>query len=310
MSEHQYLNLCKRIIEDGTDIYNERTGKTCRTVIGETFTYNVGTGEFPLVTTRKAPYKAAIAEMIGYLRGYNNANDFKALGTPTWLANANENEAWLANPYRNGDGDMGKAYRFREYEVLIPVQQVTNVGRVVCADIKNKQNPSKPEMHLVKVDQYKNIIDKLTQGIDDRRLIMSAHAPHFKDYACLDACMHTHHFSLIDGVLYLDSFQRSVDCPLGLVFNMVQVYFLLAITAQITGHKAGTARHHMVNCHIYDDQIELMKEQLSRTPYNSPMLKINENIKTLHDLETWVTMDDFELVNYKHHAPIKYPFAV
>lgn len=292
MIEKQYLNLCKRILEEGHDIKNERTGKVCRTVIGETFTYNVGEGEFPLVTTRKAPYKAAIAEMIGYLRGYTSAYDFKDLGTPTWLANANENEQWLSNIRREGDGDMGIAYRFRGYTVQV-------------------FNTKTAQWETVHVDQYRDqVIKTLLSGKDDRRMIMSAYAPHFKDYACLDACMHTHHFSLVDGVLHLDSFQRSIDVPLGLVFNMVQVYFLLAITAQITGHKPGLARHHMVNCHIYDDQIELMKEQITRTPFESPVLMINEDIKTLQDLETWVTMDDFDLLNYGHHEPIKYPFAV
>ena len=81
--------------------------------------------------------------------------------------------------------------------------------------------------------------------------------------------------------------------------------------AQITGKKAGKAYHKIVNAHIYEDQLELMQEvQLKREPFPSPQLKINPNITSLEDLETWVTMDDFEVVGYQCHDAIKYPFSV
>ena len=92
----QYLDLCQRIVDEGVWVDNERTGKRCLTVINADLTYDVGGGEFPLVTTRKSFYKSAIAEMIGYIRGYDNAADFRKIGTKTWDANANENEDWLA----------------------------------------------------------------------------------------------------------------------------------------------------------------------------------------------------------------------
>jgi len=49
---------------------------------------------------------------------------------------------------------------------------------------------------------------------------------------------------------------------------------------------------------------------LKREPYPLPKLKINPDIKTLQDLETWVTVDDFELIGYEHHPAINYPFSV
>ena len=87
----QYLNLCQRIIEEGTWVENERTGKRCLTVVNADLEYQVGTNQFPMITTRKSYWKAAIAEMIGYIRGYDNAADFRQLGTKTWDANANLN---------------------------------------------------------------------------------------------------------------------------------------------------------------------------------------------------------------------------
>src|SRR5690606_5529204 len=97
-SVKQYLDLCQRIVDEGVWIANERTGKRCLTVINADLEYRVDRNEFPLITTRKSYWKAAIAELLGYIRGYSNAADFRALGTPTWDANANLNEAWLANP--------------------------------------------------------------------------------------------------------------------------------------------------------------------------------------------------------------------
>jgi thymidylate synthase len=123
--------------------------------------------------------------------------------------------------------------------------------------------------------------------------------------------MHTHTFSLLEDTLYLTSYQRSCDVPLGLNFNQIQVFTLLALMAQITGNKPGLAFHKIVNAHIYEDQVELMRDvQLKREPYPSPKLEINPDIKSLKDLETWVTLDDFSITGYQHHDAIKYPFSV
>ena len=281
----QYLDLCQRIIDEGVWIENERTGKRCLTVVNADLEYRVDKNEFPLITTRKSFYKAAIAEFLGYIRGYDNAADFRKLGAKTWDANANLNDAWLNNPHRKGEDDMGRVYGVQ--------------GR----------SWAKPDGGFV--DQLKKIVDNLKRGIDDRGEIMSFYNPGEFHMGCLRPCMHTHNFSLLGDTLYLTSYQRSCDVPLGLNFNQVQVFFFLAIMAQITGHKPGVAYHKIVNAHIYEDQLELMRDvQLKREPFPSPKLIINPDIKSLEDLETWVTMDDFKVEGYEHHDAIAYPFSV
>lgn len=281
----QYLDLCQRIIDEGVWINNERTGKRCLTVVNADLEYRVDRNEFPLVTTRKSFYKAAIAEFLGYIRGYDNAADFRKIGCKTWDANANLNDAWLNNPHRKGEDDMGRVYGVQ--------------GR----------RWAKPDGGHI--DQLRKIVDNLSKGIDDRGEIMSFYNPGEFHMGCLRPCMHTHNFSLLGDTLYLTSYQRSCDVPLGLNFNQVQVYFFLAIMAQITGHKPGVAYHKIVNAHIYEDQLELMRDvQLKREPYPSPKLIINPDIKSLEDLETWVTVDDFQVEGYQHHDPIAYPFSV
>ncbi|MFW5449963.1 MAG: thymidylate synthase [Methylophagaceae bacterium] len=281
----QYLDLCQGIIDEGTWIENKRTGKRCLTIINADLSYDVANNQFPIITTRKSYWKSAIAEILGYIRGYDNAADFRALGTKTWDANSNDNQDWLNNPHRKGQDDMGRVYGVQ--------------GR----------RWQKPDGSTL--DQLRKLVDNLSNGIDDRGEIITFYNPGEFDMGCLRPCMHTHTFSLLGDTLYLTSYQRSCDVPLGLNFNQIQVFFLLQIMAQITGNKAGQAYHKIVNAHIYEDQLELMRDvQLKREPFESPKLHINPDIKTLEDLETWVTMDDFDVTGYQCHEPIKYPFSV
>ena len=106
-----YIALCRRVIDQGVWVENARTGKRCLTVINADFEYDVSDGNLPVLTTKKLFWKPAIAEMLGYLRGYQNAAQFRALGCNTWNANANDNAAWLANHYRDGEDDMGRQER-------------------------------------------------------------------------------------------------------------------------------------------------------------------------------------------------------
>ena len=281
----QYLALCQRIVDEGVWIENERTGKRCLTVVNADLNYDVANNQFPIITTRKSFWKAAIAELLGYLRGYDNAADFRELGTKSWDANANENEAWLNNPVRKGDDDMGRVYGVQ--------------GRTW----------QKPDGSTI--DQLGKIVNNLQKGLDDRGEILTFYNPGEFDLGCLRPCMHTHNFSLLGDTLFLTSYQRSCDVPLGLNFNQIQVFTLLALMAQITGHKPGMAYHKIVNAHIYEDQLDLMTSvQLKREPFDPPQLNINPDIKSLKDIETWVSLDDFEVIGYQHHDPIAYPFSV
>lgn len=287
----QYLDLAKRTMDTGHDTYNRRTGFVCRTIINADLEYNVGAGEFPLVTTRKSAYKAAIAELLGYLRGYDNADQFAAIGCNTWHANANENKAWLDNPNRKGHGDMGRVYG-------VQGRDWRSYDKWLTPDFKS-------------TDQLLKIVQNLKNGIDDRGEILSFWNPGEFSQGCLRPCMHTHTFSLLGDTLHLTSYQRSCDVPLGLNFNMVQCYTLLALMARVTGYQAGKSYHKIVNAHIYENQFDTMKLQLSRTPSDiKPSLIIDPAIKTMEDVLTWVTPEHFQVVNYVPQDPIKHAFAV
>ncbi len=251
--EIEYMKLSQKILDEGVWVENKRTGTRCLTIIGHTFQYNVGKGEVPLLSTKQSFPVSAVAEILGYLRGYTNAQQFADIGSPTWFANANDNQAWLNNLHRKGENDMGKVYGA--------------IGRDFGG-----------------IDLLEKVYKNLDRGIDDRGETLTFWKPDDFDKGCLRPCMRTHTFSILGDTLHLTSESRSVDHCLGSNFNSIQCYFLLALMAKVTGLKAGIATHHMINVHIYEDHLKGLKEQMSR-----PIIELNPSLK----IKPWVCgLDD------------------
>lgn len=292
----QYTDLMNRIIDQGEWIFNERTGKKCKVIINADLEYDF----CPLVTTRKSFYKSAIAEFVGYLRGYSSAADFRALGTKTWDANANLNEAWLDNPYNKGRDDMGRVYGVQ--------------GRSWAKPEAWKKGPNgeqyKSTYSSDYVDQLKQVYENIKSGSDNRGEIISFYNPGEFHMGCLRPCVLMHQFSLVGDVLHLHSYQRSCDVPLGLNFNMVQCYFFLRLMAQITSKACGTVYHKIVNAHIYEDQYADAQVEAERKPFPAPHLFIDPSIQTLEDVEKVFTLDHVNIMDYQYHPAIKYPMSV
>jgi thymidylate synthase len=215
----------------------------------------------------------------------------RALGTKTWDANANENAAWLKNERRNGEDDLGLIYGAvaKNWPVVVP--------------------DGEPHVSYV-TDLFHKVYKNLREGRDDRGEIITFWNPGMFHLGCLRPCMYEHQFSLLGDDLYLNSTQRSNDLPLGCTANMIQVWLFLRLMAQITGKNPKFAHHRSVNSHIYKNQLELVPVQLEREMLAEPTIDINPDIKTLEDLETWVTLKDFEITYPEFHPAIRYPFAV
>lgn len=304
----QYLKLGRRILDEGEWAFNERTGKNCLVVINHDMEYDVGAGELPIDTTRESNADGAIAEILGYVRGYDDAEHFKALGTGTWMANAKA-KSWLGNKFRNlvyqlipgNQGKlppptfMGRPYGKQLREWIIPERFIP----------KDEFNPQRTVDQLLKV--YKN----LKNGKDDRGEILMMWNPGENHLGCLKPCLYSYHFSLLNGKLYLNATQRSCDVPLGLNYNMVQCYTLLAVMARITGHKPAKVFHKIVNAHVYEDQIDNFREHMKREADDQkPTLHLPEKLQTLKDVETWLTPKDFTIEGYNPQGAIKYAFSV
>lgn len=293
----QYTDLMRKIIHEGEWIKNERTGKSCKTIINVDLEYDF----CPIVTTRKSYWKSAVAEFMGYIKGYDNASDFRTMGTKTWDANANLNQAWLNNPHRKGEDDMGRVYGVQGRSWRKPYYYESKA-----------QGSTKFFHDDCYVDQLAKIYNNLKNGQDDRGEILSFYNVGEFHMGCLRPCIHTHQFSLVNGTLHLHSYQRSCDVCLGGAFNMVQCWFFLQLMAQITEHKVGKVYHKIVNAHIYEDQYETALIEASRNPKQcSPVMAIGSHIKTLEDVESVNHVDELglTLTGYEHHPALEYPMS-
>jgi len=278
----QYLDVCRKALAG--QFKENRTGVPTVGYTGDMMKFDLSKG-FPVVTTKKFAFKACIAEMLCFLRGYTNASSFRAIGCKVWDDNANKNETWLANPFREGKDDLGPIY--------------------------GKQARAWQTYGGQHIDQLERVYLALLAGDDDRRLIVSHWNVGELEKMALVPCHALYKFSLWDNQLHMTMWQRSCDLPLGVPFNITGYAWLLSVMAHITNYDVGTFTWFGDDIHIYKNQIDAMENvQLKRAPHKLPNLEINPTILDLRDLETWVTPNDFELIGYTHDEAITYPFSV
>ena len=278
----QYLALLNDILENGTRQAN-RTGIDAISLSGAMLKFNLKDG-FPVVTTKKLAFKACKAELIAFLRGYDNAAQFRELGCNFWDQNANENKAWLANPNRKGVDDLGRVYgvQWRNWK--------TKIGRI---------------------DQVQNAIDEIMHNPTNRRIIVNGWRPDEFDQMALPPCHVLYQFivTVEKRELNLCMYQRSSDLFLGVPFNIASASLFLNIIAKLTRYTPGTFTHFLADAHIYVNHIDQVKEQLSREPLPLPTLNITGtpwtdwNINTIHP-------DQISLISYQSHPAIKAEMAV
>ena len=101
-------------------------------------------------------------------------------------------------------------------------------------------------------------------------------------------------------------YQRSCDMFLGVPFNIASYALLTMMVAQVCGYELGEFIHTLGDTHIYHNHFEQVREQLSRTPYELPQMRINPDVKDINDFK----YEDFELLNYKSYEAIKGKVAV
>lgn len=287
----QYLDLLKTVLSEGTRQAN-RTGIDAITTTGEIMKFKMSDG-FPAVTTKKLAFKTMVGELLGFLRAYDNAADFRALGCNIWDQNANENEAWLNNPNRKGVDSLGRIYG------------------VQWRDYRGSDGSS--------IDQVCVAIKTIMNNPTNRRIIIDAWRPDEFHLMALPPCHVLYEFTVNveKGELNLAMLQRSADCLLGVPFNVASASLFLSLMARLTSLKAGTFTHFLK--HIYANHLDQVNEQLTREPFDLPTLKLSDNIKSLKKDATDEEIDqalrsiepsDIALENYQSHAAIKAPMAV
>ena len=283
-----YLDLLRDILDNGTRQAN-RTGVDAISIPGAMLRFDLADG-FPAMTTRKLAFKSVVGELLGFLRGYDNAADFRALGCRIWDQNANENAQWLASPHRKGTDDLGLIYPWRRL----------------------------PGADGTLLDQVMNVLLAIRERPTDRRIIIDTWRPELFDRMALPPCHLCYQFivNVERNELNLCMFQRSADVFLGINFNVSSAALLLSIVAHLTGYTPRYFTHFLGDAHIYVNHIDQVNEQLTRTPGTLPTLVINERIPrgspTSFD-PSWIDRvepSDFTLRDYHPQAAITAPMAV
>jgi thymidylate synthase len=286
----QYLDLLEDVLKHGTRQSN-RTGIDAISLPGAMLKFDLGEG-FPAVTTKKLAFKSVAAELVGFLRGYDNAADFRALGSRIWDQNANENPQWLNNPHRKGHDDLGRVYgvQWRNWRGA----------------------------NGTHVDQVMQALKTIRERPTDRRIIISAWKPDELDEMALPPCHISYQFlvNVERGELHLCMYQRSCDLFLGVPFNIASCALFLSLMARLTGYKPGQFTHFLADAHIYVNHLEQVEEQLSRAPHPLPQLEIDARVPAFdgnHFQPEWigkVEPDDFRLKNYVFDPALRAPMAV
>jgi thymidylate synthase len=295
----QYLDLVRTILDTGTWQEN-RTGIRTISMPGAMLRFDLQQG-FPAVTTKKLAFKSAVGELVGFLRASRSAADFRDLGCKVWDANANQNPQWLANPYRQGADDLGDVYgvQWRQW----PAYKVLEAG--ASAQLADATARGFQVVTEFEEDGSRKVL--LYKAIDQLRQI------------ALPACHLLYQFlpNVARREISLCLYIRSNDVGLGTPFNLTEGAALLHLVGRLTGYTPRWFTYFIGDAHIYENQLDMLQQQLTREPYESPAFAISDRVpdyaKTGVYEPEWlekIEPSDFSLVGYRHHEPLTAPMAV
>ena len=156
------------------------------------------------------------------------------------------------------------------------------------------------------IDQISQLVEALKQNPDSRRHIVSAWNPSEVDRMALPPCHALFQFYVAGGRLSCQLYQRSADIFLGVPFNIASYALLTMMVAQVCGYELGDFVWTGGDCHLYNNHFEQVQTQLAREPLPLPQLNIKRKPDSIFDYE----FEDFEIVDYQSHAPIRAQVAV
>ena len=262
----QYLDLLHHVIRQGVQ-KEDRTGIGTLSVFGYQMRFDMRDG-FPLLTTKKLHLKSIIRELLWFLKGDTNVRYLQENGVRIW------------NEWADANGDLGPVYGY--------------------------QWRSWPDYENGFIDQISEAIHAIRHNPDSRRIIVSAWNVGDLKRMKLPPCHAFFQFYVAGNRLSLQLYQRSADVFLGVPFNIASYALLLLMTAQTTGLDAGDFVHTLGDAHVYNNHLEQIDLQLSRTPRSLPKIRMNPAVKSIFDFR----YDDFELIDYNPHPHIKGDVAV
>ena len=261
----QYEDLLRRVLTTGIP-KSDRTGTGTVSLFGERLRYDLSAG-FPLITTKRVHFKSVAVELLWFLRGDSNIGWMREQGVTIW-------DEWADDA-----GELGPVY-----------------------GVQWRSWPTPDGGH---VDQIGGLLDTLRRDPDSRRMIVSAWNVAQLPEMALAPCHAMFQFYVAGGRLSCQLYQRSADLFLGVPFNIASYALLTRLIAAQVGLAPGDFIWVGGDCHIYQNHVDQVTEQLRRPAYEFPRLEIAPR-PSLFDHE----YADLTLVGYQHHPALRAPVAV
>ena len=247
----QYLDLMRHVRDHGVR-KEDRTGTGTLSVFGYQMRFDLQQG-FPLVTTKKLHLRSIIHELLWFLKGETNIRYLKENGVSIW-------DEWA-----DAEGNLGPVY--------------------------GSQWRSWPAADGRQIDQISDVIEQIKTNPDSRRLIVSAWNVGEIEHMALPPCHAFFQFYVAQGRLSCQLYQRSADIFLGVPFNIASYALLTMMIAQVCELQPGDFVHTLGDAHLYVNHLAQTDEQLSRSPYPLPQMKLNPSITNIFDF----VFEDFQL---------------
>jgi thymidylate synthase len=259
---------------------------------------------FPILTTKKVAFKTLVTELKWFLRGDTNIKYLLDNNCHIWDGDAYKN---FISKHPWGDDketfldSVQNNEKYRHWGELGPIygKQWRDWNGIEVSSISNTKKYAKG---LKQVDQIKTLINELKTNPDSRRLMVSAWNVGDLEHMTLPPCHYSFQCYVVNGKLSLMWNQRSADLFLGVPFNISSYGLLLLLLCKETGYEPGELIGSLGDVHLYKNHIEQAKEQISRNPYKLPTLNILSSDILNGEFE-------YELLDYKHHEPIKAPLS-
>ncbi len=292
--ERQYLDLLARALAEG-DERIDRTGVGARSLFGAMARFDVSRS-FPALTTKRVYWKTAIREMLWFLTGGTNIRPLLQEGVRIW-------SDWPLARYRTQTGETLSQGAFEERVIADPAFAARwgDLGPVYGKQWRRWRGPDGRDY-----DQIAGLIAAIEETPASRRLLFHAWNVADIDEMALPPCHMVYQFHVANGRLSCLMFQRSVDLLLGCPFNWVGTVALQAMIAQQCELGLGDFIWMAGDAHLYLNHVEAAQAQLSREPRPWPTLRLTRRPPSIDEYR----IEDFEVVGYEPHPPIKADVAV
>lgn len=315
-NEKAYLDLCEHILKEGTH-KDDRTGTGTTSVFGHQMRFDLQEG-FPLLTTKKIPFRLIASELLWFIKGDTNIKYLLEHNNNIW--NEWAFKRWVESDAYEGPDmtDFGlRSQEDAEFKEKYDAQMASFKEKILTdeafaqkygelGNVYGKQWRDWQTRKGQSIDQLKDIIETIKVNPNSRRLILSAWNPEDVPSMALPPCHTMFQFYVADGKLSCQLYQRSADVFLGVPFNIASYALLTHLIAHECNLEVGEFIHTFGDAHIYLNHIEQIKTQTLRDIKEMPKLVLNKEKKSVFDFE----MADITVEGYHPHPAIKAPVAV